>query len=259
MALLPQEPQPIGKILDAGIALYRDGFRHVIGLSAASALAITLTTPEFWEALGYSISGLLYAVGLAVYWLCYLGVMRGLADVGWGQPAKSAGEYVSFGARKFLPALLALILYVLAMFVGLILLVVPGLILMVSLMLAIYSVIIEDMGGYAAIKRSHQLVWGNWWKTAIVITVAFLIYLAAFMALAGLGLALAWGMGLTTIQDPAQLGGVYLVGYLVINGLVSMLLGPLLIAVTLALFNDLRLRKGGSDLAARIGALPPGG
>lgn len=258
MSLLPQEPQAIGKVLDAGITLYRRGLSEVLGLSVLSAAIIALIDPNLWSWAGFAAwqGALLYIAGLVLYVACYLGLTRKLADVAEGASLGSGADYVRFGLRRLGPALFAFLLYILAMLVGLVLLIIPGLILMISLMLSFYIVTLENAGGLAAIKRSHRLVWGNWWRTATVITVASLIYMAAYAAVIGLGMALAWGLGVT-VADADGLKGVALIVFILLNAVMSALLGPLMLAITLALYQDLKLRKEGGDLASRIGALSP--
>ena len=65
------------------------------------------------------------------------------------------------------------ILYGLAIVVGLILLVIPGIILSISLCLAFYLVALENKGAVDSLKSSHALVKGYWWRTATADSYAF--------------------------------------------------------------------------------------
>lgn len=65
--------------------------------------------------------------------------------------------------RSLLPAIAISILTTLAIFFGLLFLIVPGLILSVWLSFALYALIIEEKGVWQSLKRSKALVHGHFW------------------------------------------------------------------------------------------------
>jgi uncharacterized membrane protein len=148
------------------------------------------------------------------------------------------------GLKVFFPLLLATILYVLAVTVGMVLLIIPGLILMLSLIFYSYAIVLDGEGPIASLKTSHRLVWGNWWRTAVVLTVAVLI---VYVLMIGATLPLTFlliGSEPTTMLSLIEL----------IMNLVYALLTPLILAMFIVIYQDLKVRKGGLDLAARIEA-----
>ena len=73
--------------------------------------------------------------------------------------------------RRVLALLGCIVLWVLAFITGGVALVVPGIIFGVSLMFGPYLTLTDELGPVKAIKKSHQLVWGNWWHTVGIISV----------------------------------------------------------------------------------------
>jgi hypothetical protein len=150
---------------------------------------------------------------------------------------------------RALPLMLMMILFAIALAVGLVLLIIPGLILMVSLMFGMLLVVFEGQGPVAALTGSHRLVWGNWWRTAAILTVGFII-ISVFYFAAGLVVGLA--VPLFGIENISIFG---LITGLLIAVLMSVVITPFYVALLIAVYWDLKLRKQGGDLAARVGAL----
>jgi len=147
------------------------------------------------------------------------------------------------GFNKFLPMLVAVILYSLAVTMGFILLLIPGLILSLSLAFYLYFIVIDDMGAYAALKASHQLVWGNWWRTAAVFTVPGLVLVALYFVL-------FFVVGLLSAGFASIPGLESLINALA--NLLSALITPYFFVLGYVQFRDLKLRKWGNDLARRL-------
>ena len=152
------------------------------------------------------------------------------------------------GVSCSLPLLGCFICYVLAVVVGSVLLLVPGLILMLSLMFAPYMIVVERRGVFACLKDSHALVWGNWWRTAAILSIAGFILMAGYMLFAlALGIVFVAGSG-------GGGAGEQSLTQAVLSGLFNGVLTPFFYAMTLAVYYDLRLRRDGWDLAAKIEA-----
>jgi hypothetical protein len=141
------------------------------------------------------------------------------------------------------------VLLVLAIGIGCVLLLIPGLILMVSLMLSWNLAVLEKKGPVAALTGSHNLVWGNWWRTAAILTVGFIIVFVLYMAA---GLVMGVVAGVLGHNDPLF---ATMVSGLLVGVLMSLVVTPFYVAMMIAIYWDLKLRKEGGDLAARVGAL----
>jgi hypothetical protein len=108
---------------------------------------------------------------------------------------------------------------------------------------------LEGKGPLSALKASHQLVWGCWWRTTAILTVGAIILIVIFMALAlviGLSAPLLGGTDSSLLESASTS---------IITVLVTLILSPLYVSMLIVLYWDLKLRKQGSDLEARVGAL----
>ncbi|MEM8660342.1 MAG: hypothetical protein AAGF35_05610, partial [Pseudomonadota bacterium] len=136
----------------------------------------------------------------------------------------------------------------LVLFVGSLLLIVPGIILGVSLFFGPYLVVTDELGPIAALRRSHKLVWGDWWRTTIILTVVIFILMAVYV-LAGILGAFA---GYSETESPSV---TFYTIEAIVGIVISAILTPIFPAFGLAVLNDLKLRKEGDDLSARLDAL----
>jgi hypothetical protein len=155
------------------------------------------------------------------------------------------------GIKKVIPVFIAAILYTLAISVGFMLLVIPGLILMVTLLFFQVLIVVDDEGMVASLKRSHNLVWGNYWRTTAVILIPFIIMYALIMVVA----FIAGFFG--AFSSPEVMHGQVHTTFGLFDVLmagVSVLMVPLLDSIFIAQVNDLKLRKSGSDLEQRMSA-----
>lgn len=248
----PTAPLSIGGVLDDGFRLLKASFTKVFPIALLYSIvgivpSLLIQTPNP-EAVPEISGG--FGVALVVAWI--LGIVFFTALVaGVDAVAKRSSISISaalgIGVRRLFPLLGCFLLLGLAIMGGSLLLVVPGLILMISLSMAPYLLITEGMGPLEALKASHHLVWGNWWRTATILTVVlFIIIVASFLAGLLSGTGAAFGM----ISEGA--GGVISSALAV---LINALIMPLYYAFGIALLRDLQLRKLGGDLDQRIGAI----
>jgi hypothetical protein len=255
MSLYPQAPQSIGKVLDGGFTMYRAVFKAILPLSIAVAVFAQL--PGLWPFLVNpadlmhlsTASGLMllagFVVWFALYMALYAGWLKSLDALARGGSALNVGAAFSAGLPKVLPMLGATILFTIALMIGLCLLVIPGVILMVSLMFFWYLIVLEDQGAIASLRNSHKLVWGNWWRTAAILTVAAVIYLVAVLVVFGVIGAIV-GMSAWTGPKPEQMAagpGVAVLVLIATQVLLNALLLPMFMSVTLVTLRDLQLRQ----------------
>jgi hypothetical protein len=135
--------------------------------------------------------------------------------------------------------------------VGMVIGIIPPTIISLSLILGSYLIIIDDIGIFDALIRSHKLIWGNWWRTAMYLTIIIVILLAIILAIevtAGLLIGFIASIG------PGEGGMPYMIVLQAINQLVSLAFMPVMIALIIPYSHDLKLRKEGGDLAAKITA-----
>lgn len=254
MSLYPQAPQSIGKVLDAGFSMYRAVFKAILPLSFV--VAIVAGAPQILPYLfggnPQDLSGAslgTFAVGflvwLALYMALYAGWIKSMDGLARGGAPLAAGAAFSAGLPKVLPLLGGSLLFVLVVAVGCLLLLIPGIILMFSLMFFTYLVVLEDKGVVDSLKTSHGLVWGNWWRTVAILTVGGLIYMVVFVVVLGLA-GVVLGMSLLGSPTPEQLAagpGTALVVLVVLQTVVTTVMLPMINSLILVTFRDLQLRK----------------
>jgi hypothetical protein len=158
-----------------------------------------------------------------------------------GRPADWRSS-VGVAARRALPFLAMSILYFLGLFAGFFVVVVGAVFLFVRWSVAIPALVLERRGPAAALGRSWNLVSGFWWKCFGTLFVAYSLLIVLSVAFAALlGALLAAVTGIDSVLG--------LAAQQVVDVAVQLLTLPLLAAVTVVLYVDLRVRKEGFDLA----------
>jgi len=257
----PSAPRPIGGVLDDAISLYRHSFSRVWPLTAAAAIVMAIPgvflglqlmharsgnplaalaimkTPTYW--LTYGIIGLIYlAVNGAV-----ISTLNAFAS---GRQV-AAGEALASGVA-FVPRLFGASLLVgLIVMIGVILLILPGIYWWGVYQLTIIVLIVEQSGVTQSMSTSRRLIKGYWWRSATIITIAFII----LMVLSLIG-GVANGLAVSVLGF-GSFGAV--IDQSVIGAAVNVFLFPLIPCFLLSMYYDLKLRHEGGDLAARVDAL----
>ena len=114
----------------------------------------------------------------SVIGILYQGMVVGLVrDVEGGREDSSIGALVSFAMPVLLPLIGAALISGIAVGVGIVLFVVPGLILLTIWAVIGPVIVIERIGVFPAFSRSRQLVRGSGWPVFGVVVTAFLISL----------------------------------------------------------------------------------
>ncbi|MGR8935591.1 MAG: YciC family protein [Gammaproteobacteria bacterium] len=259
MQILPQQPSTIAKILDTSFKLYAAGFTKVIGMGVIISLfyvALTFLSAslsadlpagagsEAAQALMLkmlpALVGYVVLISLLTF-IFYAAILYRIDNVAQ-QRSDGFGEAVTVGLKKFPGMLWAAILYGLAVAGGSLLFLVPGIALMLSLSFYPVFIVVEDLSGYAALKASHRLVWGHWWRTLTIYMAPGVLMLIVYIAL---GL-ISYPLG----GDNASPGAVS-VGDIFSN-LLSAFVMPYFYTLAYVVYHDLKLRKSGGDLAARL-------
>jgi hypothetical protein len=269
MSIQPSQPQSIGGVLDTTFQLYKATVVKLIPLSLLLVVASCLQYIYIFVRGGANPADPVAMLAAAGSWGYWLSVVAGVFGSTWitaatylKVAAAGAGGELGIGAAlqaslPRVPALfLMMILFMLAVMLGAVLLIVPGIILMVSLFLCYPTALFDSKGPLSALTESHRLVWGNWWRTFVMLTVGLIILIVMYLIVA---------MIVGLVAPLLMIGGVgtdavvlyALVSMLLIFVLLSLLLTPFYISLGIAIYWDLKLRKDGGDLAARAGALNP--
>lgn len=255
-------PMNIADILDASVRLYRSNFGPFMAIIAivyvpmalfqvllAFAMGRTMETmagssnmpsTESFVAMGGAYAGLLLVNVLAVP-LAQGALSVAVSRRYLGYPATVADAYGTIGARW--GALIAAVLLVgLAAGAGTLLCLVPGIYLGIMWMFITPIIAIEGLSVMEALRRSWDLVTGEWWRCfSTYLLLSLLVVLvsgavswpvsglaAALMAEKHMALAQALSTGISTA--------------------VSIVVQPVLIIGLVLLYYDMRVRKEGFDL-----------
>jgi hypothetical protein len=266
MAIKPEQPQTISGVLDTVFQLYKASIAKVWPATLLLAAASVVPYVYLWIRLGSDrqaalgrLDGLVFSPG---YWGMTLvamlvsswgvGALYALQDAIARDEQMSMSEAFGLGANRMLLVFLSFILFGIALVLGMIALVIPGLILMVSLMLGSVLVVLERKNPIDALVGSHRLVWGHWWRTALILTVAFVIVIVLYVAVAFVAGVL---VPMPDVADPVDIVLYTQLISVAVTAVIQILLSPFYCALLLAIYYDLKVRKEGGDLAARVGAL----
>jgi MFS family permease len=256
----PTGPLTIGQVLDHGFRLFKASFSSVwvfaliVGIVSIPFNSIsgrlTQTLPSGQTGPGFVafivIAFFVYLIGSIVL---YGAITSRIGGIATGNPI-TAGQALDIGWRRGPAYFLTSLLLFLILLFAFILLIIPGIWLGIALFLATYAVILERKGPVQSIQYSWDIVKGNWWRTFITMTIIGLIVGVAYV-LIGLVVGLLVGFG---IEDPTDPGPIAAALDYVVVPLIQVILLPVMYALIMALYYDLKLRHEGSDLAERIAA-----
>src|SRR6185312_11562312 len=221
----PTAPRSIGGVLDDAIRLYRAAFSRcwvlslgggvlsaIVGVWQARQMAtlplagLSARNPASMAALGSAMARLGRVEHSPMLWLNYFilmlvwlvfraAIIRRQDAVASGR-TDSLGEALGYVVRRLPELAIAGLVFVLAISVGFMLFLAPGVWLWGSLQLWLVAAASEDLGPFAALGRSWRLIDRHWWRTSATVAVAWIIVLVLGLAgglFTGIAAALAHG------------------------------------------------------------------
>ena len=289
MYAIPTEPRSIGGVLDDGLRLWREAFGKTWALAMLGRVVVALpivlladtaidpTRLSVIQKISMMMGGqapghaaIFYLLLLASY-VFHIAVLWRVAGVALNQETSIGGSlkkglvlmprlllfYIFFMIGAVILGVVAIIPSVILNLVfkssrmataAIVLIIVAGSVyLVVRVFLAYIALVVDDKPAFESLRLSWNLTRGHWWRTTAIFTVVFVIAIvlsAAMYLLSGIFIA-TWGMTSIVTIAAVQL----------ISVLVYALLGSLYPAVLYAAFQDLKLRREGSDLVGRVNAL----
>lgn len=237
-------PMDLGDILNTTFNMYRENFALFAGICAVIVIpqAIVLSAlAASHDALFLLLSGL---ISLAVPYLLTGALAQAVSARYLGRPMTIAQAYEALGTGTILTLIGVSFLGAILVLIGLILIIIPGIYISVRFTVASQAAVLERQSVTGSLRRSWELVEGNWWRVfGIVIVVTILV--AVLEGLAGRIVGAVAGDVLGTGLSTAVVG---------------IFIQPIqAIALTL-LYYDLRIRKEGgttpstSEPSSRWGA-----
>jgi hypothetical protein len=258
-------PLAIGEILDVGIKAYAKNARVLITIGAVVGVPLELlsgviqlstvsssdqisgsfTASSDMPAADYSrarVAGLVLGIliGLVVTLLLTAATVQAVSDAYLGR-VPSARESLRFAVRRIGALLWLYVLLGVGLTLAAFALLVPAIWLFVAWSVATPVLLIENVRGTAALRRSFRLVRRRWWPTAGVLAVAGIAVSIAGFVLEGLLVAIP-----ALIAPGSVL--VAVIASTIGSMLAVALVYPLQGAVITILYFDLRVRKEGFDL-----------
>jgi hypothetical protein len=190
----PLRPRTVGEILEAAFSLYAKHWASLIQIVAIVVVPLTLLQYFLGDVVSGNVvtqtngdvalregAGGAFAATAVVGLLSLLIQQILVGAVAWAVASTligrepDVGECYRFGYRRLWSILLVGILFALAVFAGLIALVIPGIIIAVRLSVSIPALVVEGKRGTEALRRSWDLVRGHSWSVfGAFIVVAFL-------------------------------------------------------------------------------------
>lgn len=257
MRILTSGPASIAKLLDTSIKLYAASFSKLWGFMLAAValnMASGLLMQPFTDKqhadvpsgghLLLIVVGILFA-SIAVLTL-YAAMIYRVDRLANQHEGDGYWRTLQIGFKKIPSMFWAGFLYSLATLIGLILLVIPGVALMLSLSFYTFFIVVESLGGYAALKASYALVKGFWWRTVGVFMAPGILFVVFYFAL---GLVAAVIMAI--FKGNGGMEGAKLIVQLIYNVL-SGFITPYFFVLGYVQYHDLKLRKSGVDLELRL-------
>jgi hypothetical protein len=148
--------------------IYRDQFAVLFG-TALILFALEFVVLLLVPGASIALAILFFALGVL-----YQGIVVELVqDIQDGRRDHSIGDLIRSVEPVFWPLVTVSILFGLALAIGFILLIIPGLILMVIWSVVAPVTVLERPGPFAAFGRSRELVRGNGWQVFGVIVLVF--------------------------------------------------------------------------------------
>lgn len=248
----PSGPLSISGVLDDGFQLLKASFTRIFPISLVAAIAGQVPTAITTETGEISIAPVAAIVAFfAVFLLsllCYGAAISRTLAISHNENT-GIGAAIQTGLKRAPALFVCSLLYGLCIIAGMILLVIPGIIVFISLLFATYFTVGDKLGPINSLKQSHRLVWGgNWWRTAAIVSVIGIVMLVAYSLIG----VFAGVFAAAVSSDSAML--LNIVNFVLIP-LLSAVASPVGYAFSVSLFNDLKIRRDGADLAQRMEGL----
>jgi hypothetical protein len=174
---------PLSGVFDEAWQMYKAHAKHLLAIAFVIYLVAAVIAALFALA-GGTIGALLGSlVGIIAAFLLQATLVKAVQDVRDGRADLSIGETVS-AATPYLAAVAgASILAGIAITIGLILLIVPGLYLITIWAVIVPVIVLEGAGVFASFGRSQQLVRGHGWHVFGTLVLAWIIMLVVNLVL----------------------------------------------------------------------------
>jgi hypothetical protein len=236
----------VGSIIGGAFKIYARHFGTLFLMFMLPIIPVSIIQQEL-QLLGSAVLAILGALlTFVVSLFAYAATTVAVSDVCIGNVPSIKRSYTKVLGKIVLRLLATNLLQGLALAVGLVLLVIPGLVLMIWLMLSPSIVVLEDRSGVAALKRSKQLGDGSHWRNAGLLLLLFIINVVIGGVIGGVGGFLGGVLDLDLKET--RFFEIWLLP--AVTGLSLGLLLPIQFISFVLVYYDRRVRKEGYDAKA---------
>jgi hypothetical protein len=192
---------PLTGVLSEAWGMYKAHARHLLVIAFVVYLAAAIVTGLLALAGGIVSALVAGVVEMLAAFLVQAALVKAVQDVRDGRADMSVGETVSAAMPYIWSVAAASILAGIAITIGLLLIIVPGLYLMTIWAVIVPVIVIERSGALASFERSRLLVRGHGWHVFGTLVLVFLILLVVdlILGIILLALPLLWRNGLSTV------------------------------------------------------------
>ena len=174
---------PLSGVLGEAWQMYRRFAAHLLAIAFVIYLVAAVVEALFGLLGGLLGSLLAGIIGLFAAFLLQAALVKAVQDIRDGRADLSISETVSAAMPTIGPVAVASILAGIAITIGLILIIVPGLIMITFWAVIIPVIVIERSGALAAFGRSQRLVRGYGWPVFGTLVLVFLIMIVVNIVL----------------------------------------------------------------------------
>jgi hypothetical protein len=197
----------VGEVIGETFSIYGRNLVPLIGSAIVVFLVVGIVTAllagpsrteQSWGELLLVLLAIVIRVGAQALYTGF--VVRLVEDVRDGRRDTSIGHLVSSAAPAIVPLVLMSILFGIAVAIGFVLLIIPGLILLTIWAVTAPAIVVEGAGPIESFGRSRELVRGQGWPVFGTIVVVWLIAAVATWILGAIGDAISgvgYGVGVT--------------------------------------------------------------
>lgn len=251
MSLAALRPLAFGEVLDQAFGLFRRAFVPLLTISVVCSGIPALISIDVQAQGGVIQAPILYLVAL-VFSVIGGAVATGastfvVSEQYLGQNLE-AGEALRRAWGRVGTIIATSMVVGILVFLGFLLLIVPGVIAVAGLSLAVTAVAVEGVDSEQGRARSWELTKDHRWRMLGLLIIYALIAGIAVMAVGVVGGVLAYVLGGGAAEGAAAAGSkVALVGS-ALGSLIMLAVNPLMYCILVVAYYDLRVRKEAFDL-----------
>jgi hypothetical protein len=231
------QQQSVGDIIRNTFAIYGKGFGVIFLVYFLPVAPVTIWVNEAALAQAWGLWALGYVVSIIVTLFASAAITVSVSDICLGNRPSIARSYKKVLRSGILKLLGTNLMQVAIVLVGFVLLIIPGIIALFWLMFTPSAVVLEGVGGFAALKRSKALADGYNWRNFGVFLLLLLILVVVGAILGGL---FALILPQAASRFPER----------IFQAILNMIGATVTLTMIVLLYYDLRVRKEAYDAAA---------